>query len=456
MQVVHAVVAAAMGLPGLLLGWLPRLGHGIWRVISYRFPVALGAYVCAAVAIRFLVERVEGLWSKNPVRDLCLDGDDQSFVKYGGIIPREAQLFLTCAPTAPSASASPPSRGTASKPQSCSSYDAAAALLRAGLELAYRPGRRDEYLRRLTLVARALGGDEAAQALGPLNLQLAPTAMPVMQLGRMVLYVRLADALARLSRDSLVASARRVQAVLRYWTARFRPGTGTGNKARGRGRGRGRGLGRGKDDSQRLLELEALLNDHIERTGALQAHLLRRPGMDQSGEAVLRWVMEAVRLSERAMQVVTVPAGAAAESGRRVGDLLPKWLRQGGGWLRGVFPHSKSQGQSESEAPPEEVRAPEPEVPVVEAPVTETPRPQPPVTLQDLPQRGNDTLVEALHLKGKVAVYLDRQGLDRPKLNALVKLGLKTAAYLVLFRLMHEVWSQKEWISSSAGKVVVA
>lgn len=35
------------------------LGKVLWRLASYRFPVAMGAYVAAALAARFVVGRVQ-------------------------------------------------------------------------------------------------------------------------------------------------------------------------------------------------------------------------------------------------------------------------------------------------------------------------------------------------------------------------------------------------------------
>ena len=35
------------------------VGKVLWRVASYRFPVAMGAYVAAALAARFVVGRVQ-------------------------------------------------------------------------------------------------------------------------------------------------------------------------------------------------------------------------------------------------------------------------------------------------------------------------------------------------------------------------------------------------------------
>jgi hypothetical protein len=35
------------------------MGKILWRVASYRFPVAMGAYVAAALAARFVVGRVQ-------------------------------------------------------------------------------------------------------------------------------------------------------------------------------------------------------------------------------------------------------------------------------------------------------------------------------------------------------------------------------------------------------------
>lgn len=35
------------------------MGKVLWRVASYRFPVAMGAYVAAALAARFVVGRVQ-------------------------------------------------------------------------------------------------------------------------------------------------------------------------------------------------------------------------------------------------------------------------------------------------------------------------------------------------------------------------------------------------------------
>lgn len=58
-QVLTGVAASALALPGLLKVKAALLGKLLWRVASYRFPVAMGAYVAAALAARFVVGRVQ-------------------------------------------------------------------------------------------------------------------------------------------------------------------------------------------------------------------------------------------------------------------------------------------------------------------------------------------------------------------------------------------------------------
>lgn len=49
------------------------LGKLLWRVASYRFPVAMGAYVAAALAARFVVGRVQVRAGDGSIRSIvCL------------------------------------------------------------------------------------------------------------------------------------------------------------------------------------------------------------------------------------------------------------------------------------------------------------------------------------------------------------------------------------------------
>ncbi len=58
-QVLTGVAASALAVPGLLRIKAALVGKVLWRVASYRFPVAMGAYVAAALAARFVVGRVQ-------------------------------------------------------------------------------------------------------------------------------------------------------------------------------------------------------------------------------------------------------------------------------------------------------------------------------------------------------------------------------------------------------------
>ena len=53
------MAASAVALPGLLKVKAALLAKVLWRVASYRFPVAMGAYVTAALAARFVVSRIQ-------------------------------------------------------------------------------------------------------------------------------------------------------------------------------------------------------------------------------------------------------------------------------------------------------------------------------------------------------------------------------------------------------------
>lgn len=56
------MAASALALPGLLKVKAALVGKVLWRAASYRFPVAMGAYVAAALAARFIVGRVQVWW----------------------------------------------------------------------------------------------------------------------------------------------------------------------------------------------------------------------------------------------------------------------------------------------------------------------------------------------------------------------------------------------------------
>lgn len=55
-QLITGLAAAAVGLPGLLLGRMPIAARVLWRALAYGSPAA---YVAAAVGTRLLVRRIK-------------------------------------------------------------------------------------------------------------------------------------------------------------------------------------------------------------------------------------------------------------------------------------------------------------------------------------------------------------------------------------------------------------
>jgi hypothetical protein len=141
-------------------------------------------------------------WGKRRVRDQLLDAHDREYVRLGGILAKEANHVLCMASL----------EGEGSR---------LSEELRAALEEPYRPGRREGYVARLLCAVPAMSAatlTSAAKGEGVASLQ------PPVVLGQLVVLVRLGDALCRVCRDALLASARRVQQDLRYWDSRHRPG----------------------------------------------------------------------------------------------------------------------------------------------------------------------------------------------------------------------------------------
>lgn len=136
------------------------------------------------------------------MRDQLLDAHDREYVRLGGILAKEANHVLCMASV----------EGEGSR---------LSEELRAALEEPYRPGRREGYVARLLCAVPAMSAatlTSAAKGEGAASLQ------PPVVLGQLVVLVRLGDALCRVCRDALLASARRVQQDLRYWDSRHRPG----------------------------------------------------------------------------------------------------------------------------------------------------------------------------------------------------------------------------------------
>ncbi len=223
-RVLTGVTATALAIPGLLTVKAALFAKVLWKVASYRFPVALGAYVCAAVVAKFVVGRIQALWTKRPVRDMYLDTADRDYQRYGVILQREAHEYFKFLPAA---SSNEDGKGPSSPPAAPTTPEVK--LLTAALELPCLLTRRDEYVdqlaKALTELVNAQPGSLLALAEGkdsPRTLQ----SLAVVDQGRAILCMRLGDATARLARDALLGSARRVQAAHRYWDARYKPRRG--------------------------------------------------------------------------------------------------------------------------------------------------------------------------------------------------------------------------------------
>jgi len=238
-RVLAGVTAAALALPGLLRVRVAVVGKFLWRIASYKFPVALGAYAGAALLARWTVGKVQGMWRRRPVRDMHLDSADRDYERYGVILQREAHEYFKYLPASVSSSPSPSSGAK-------SSQTGMLQLLTAALELPCLLTRRDEYVQSLSKAVTELSHAQSppsfpssvppSPAASPLiaalrtdslssNTSLPPSlppslrqplaSLPVVDQGQIILSVRLGDATARLARDALLGSARKVQAAHR-------------------------------------------------------------------------------------------------------------------------------------------------------------------------------------------------------------------------------------------------
>jgi hypothetical protein len=168
-----------------------------------------------------------------------LDSADRDYERYGVILQREAHEYFKYLPASVSSSP-PPSSGAKS------SQTGMLQLLTAALELPCLLTRRDEYVQSLSQAVTELSHAQcppsfppsvpASPAASPLvaalrtdslssNTSLPPSlppslrqplaSLPVVDQGQIILSVRLGDATARLARDALLGSARKVQAAHR-------------------------------------------------------------------------------------------------------------------------------------------------------------------------------------------------------------------------------------------------
>ncbi|KAM3572336.1 hypothetical protein VYU27_005635, partial [Nannochloropsis oceanica] len=247
-RVLAGVTATALALPGLFKLKVTMLAKLIWRVAFYRFPVGLGTYVCAAVATKAVVGRVRNLWQKRPVRDMVLDVADRDYQRYGVILQREAHEYFKYLPVSfpLGGGGAGEDGGSGSSSSSSSSGSSGLKLLTAALELPCLRTRRDEYVESLakafTELTKAhhpssLPSSSSSSSSSSLvtalltenlssNTSFTPSSLPpslnrpfsslsVVDQGKVILSVRLGDATARLARDALLGSARRVQAAHR-------------------------------------------------------------------------------------------------------------------------------------------------------------------------------------------------------------------------------------------------
>jgi len=472
---VTGVVAMTVTLPGFMAG-------KAWKLLSYRFPVAIGAYMCAAICTRWVVLQIKRLWRKRPVKDLYLDGDDAAFVKYGGILQREAHYFLSFTSDA------------------VSGRDATTmAVLRSALELPCEATRRDQYVSRLseavemlenTTFSRGGRADSWVDSIG----DVAPLSLPMMELGKTVLYVRLADACLRLVRDSLVGSVKRISSVYEYWDARYSPfyeryyrvprlkiphylrlNGDDGDEEEGematefgdeepelkniRARER-------RKDESRLVELELICNQNLERLGTVQAHLLRRPDFLRPTKEVLEWVIEGVKIANGGVALgppiihknTPMPSPRKKRVSRLDGDvgllaeLKQYWKAAGDGirWFRQQWENNETEDSSDIPF------CPTPSIEVVEGEdgkdISKNGKSWK-GTLEGLGRQVNSTSCAALNYREDLVHYVDERGIGKPKLGEVTKMIFRVAGYLTAIKVGTTIWKRRDDIEEYAGKL---
>lgn len=183
------------------------------------------------------------------------------------------------------------------------------------------------------------------------------------------------------------------------------------------------------------------------QVGLLQSHLLTRPSLDQaSTSSVISWSLEALARAQNATSILT-PEVDDEEPSDLDPDHVARWLKRGvGKWA----PQWLSQRLSLTMAANE--TAVEPLMAAAREEGKGADQGWAPVSLDNWGPRANATLTQALGFRDGVSLYVEQQGLGRPKLSRWVKFGMRVGWYLVALRALNEVWERRSDIRDYAGE----